>query len=46
MESQINNISTQAKLSAIAGIMFFAPLINNSIKSKNLLSDTEKEFVS
>lgn len=45
MEPQVNNISSQAKLSAIAGMMFFAPFIKKSMSTSSF-SDNEKEFIS
>lgn len=45
METQANNISSQAKLSAIAGMMFFAPFVNKNLSSPKF-SDNEKEFIS
>ena len=46
MDETKNIISSQAKLSAIAGMMFFAPLVKRNIKSDPLYSDEEREFVS
>ena len=46
MESQQNNISSQTMLSAIVGMMFLAPLINNNIKNNSDFSQEEKEFIS
>ena len=45
METQQNIISSNAKLSAIAGIMFFAPFLKNSIKSDPRFSEEEKNFI-
>lgn len=45
MQSQENIISSHTKLSAIAGIMFFAPFIKNSIKSDPNFSEYEKKFI-
>lgn len=45
METQANNITPQAKLSAIAGMMFFAPFIKKHL-SNPIFSDIEKEFIS
>ncbi len=45
MEASDNIISSQAKLSAIAGIMFFSPLINNNTQSNPWFSDYEKDFI-
>jgi hypothetical protein len=42
VETQKNNISSQTKLSALAGMMFFAPLVKNSIKSDSKYSEEEK----
>ncbi len=44
METEKNIFSSDVKLSAIAGVMFFAPFIKSMIKS-DLFSDYEKEFV-
>ena len=44
MEIKKNIISSDAKLSAIAGVMFFAPFVNNMIKS-DFFSDYEKSFL-
>ena len=46
MESQQNNISSQTMLSAIVGMMFLAPVINNNIKNNSDFSQEEKEFIS
>lgn len=45
MDSQQNNISSQAKLSAMAGMMFFAPFIKNSLNSESELTENEKNFI-
>lgn len=45
MDNQQNNISSQAKLSAIAGMMFFAPFVKNSLKSESELTEYEKNFI-
>ena len=45
MDTQNKNISSQAVLSAIAGMMFFAPFIKNNIKNDETLSDEEKNFI-
>ena len=45
MDETKNIISSQAKLSAIAGMMFFAPLVKRNIKSDPLYSDEEREFI-
>ena len=44
MESEKNIISSDSKLSAIAGVMFFAPFVKNMIKS-DFFSDYEKDFI-
>ena len=44
METEKNIISSDAKLSAIAGVMFFAPFVNNMINS-DFFSDYEKSFL-
>lgn len=46
MENQPKDISSQAKLSAIVGMMFFAPLVKNNIQNDSSLLPEEKEFVS
>lgn len=45
METQQNSISSQAMLSAIVGMMFFAPLVENNVKNDNSFSSEEKEFI-
>ena len=45
MEIPANIISSQAKLSAIAGIMFFSPFIKDSAQSNPTFSDYEKDFI-
>ena len=45
MENQQKDISSQAMLSAIVGMMFFAPLVNNNMKNDATLSSEEKEFI-
>ena len=42
---QRNNISSQTKLSALAGMMFFAPLVKNNIKSDSKYSEEERGFI-
>lgn len=44
METGKNIISSDTKLSAIAGVMFFAPFVKSIIKSEKF-SDYEKDFV-
>ena len=44
METEKNIISPEAKLSAIASIMFFSPFIKNNIESENF-SEDEKIFI-
>ena len=44
METEKNIISSDTKLSAIAGVMFFAPFIKNMLKSDHF-SDYEKSFL-
>ena len=43
METERNIISWEAKLSAIAGVMFFAPFVKNKIKSEEF-SEEERNF--
>ena len=46
METGNNNIiSSEAKLSSIAWVMFFAPFVKNRIKSDSSLSEEEKNFI-
>lgn len=45
MEQKQNVISSQAKLSAIAGMMFFAPFVKHNINSDTTISDDEKDFI-
>ncbi len=45
METEKNIISSEAKLSAIAGVMFFAPFIKNKLKSDSSFSQEEKNFI-
>lgn len=44
METERNIISSEAKLSAIAWVMFFAPFVKNRMKFEEF-SETEKSFV-
>lgn len=44
METEKNIISSDAKLSAIAGVMFFSPFMKSVIKSDSF-SDYEKNFI-
>ena len=46
MEIEKNVISSEAKLSAIAWVMFFAPFVKSRIKSDLSLKDEEKSFIS
>ena len=45
MEIEKNVISSEAKLSAIAAVMFFSPFVKNRIKSDPSFSDEERDFV-
>ena len=45
MESQKSIISSHAMTSAIAGMMFFAPLVKNSLDSDPILTPEDKKFV-
>lgn len=45
METENDIISSEAKLSAIAGVMFFAPFVKNKIKSDLLFNQAEKDFI-
>ena len=44
METERNIISSEAKLSAIASVMFFSPFVKNSINSEDF-SEVEKIFI-
>ena len=46
MENETNIISSEAKLSAIAGVMFFAPFVKNRIKTDSSFSEEERNFIS
>ncbi|MBQ5945671.1 hypothetical protein IJL65_04815 [bacterium] len=45
MDTTKNNISPQAMLSAVAGLMFFAPFIKRSVSTNPSLPQDEKDFV-
>lgn len=45
METQQTNISSQAKLSAIVGMMFCAPLVKHNIDKNPDFSEEEKSFI-
>lgn len=45
MENQQNNISPQAMLSAIVGMMFFAPFIKNNVDKDPDFSQEERDFI-
>jgi hypothetical protein len=45
METERNIISSDAKLSAIAGVMFFAPFVKNRIKKSDFFSEDEINFI-
>ena len=45
MDTAKNNISPQAMLSAVAGLMFFAPFIKRNINSDSSFTDEEKDFI-
>ena len=44
METEKNIISSEAKLSAIASVMFFSPFVKNNLKSDDF-SEDEKAFI-
>lgn len=46
MEIEKNIISSEAKLSAIAAVMFFAPFVKNRVKSSPSFSEDERNFIS
>lgn len=45
MENQENIVSSQAKLSAIAEIMFFSPFVKNNVRVNPKFSPEEKSFI-
>lgn len=45
METERNIISSEAKLSAVAWVMFFAPFVNNRIKEESDFTEWEKSFI-
>lgn len=45
MEIEKNIISSEAKLSAIAAVMFFSPFVKNRVKSDSSFSDEDREFI-
>ena len=45
VDTQRNNISSQAKLSALTGMMFFAPLIKKNLESDPQYTEEEKSFI-
>ena len=45
MDTTKNNISPQAMLSAVAGLMFFAPFVKRNVNNDPSFSDEEKDFV-
>lgn len=45
MDTTKNNISPQAMLSAVAGLMFFAPFVKRNVNNDPSFSDEEKDFI-
>ena len=45
MDTVKNDISPKAMLSAVAGLMFFAPFIKNSVNSDQHFTEEEKKFI-
>ena len=45
METSNNEISWEAIVSAIAGLMFFSPLVEKNIKFDQSFSSEEKDFI-
>lgn len=45
MDTTKSNISPQTMLSAVAGLMFFAPFVKNNVNNDSSFSDEEKDFV-
>ena len=45
MDTTKNNISPQAMLSAVAGLMFFAPFVKRSVNSDTSFTEEEKDFI-
>ena len=44
METTKNDISSQAMLSAVAGLMFFAPFVKRSIERDTSFTQEEKDY--
>ena len=45
MDVEKNIISSDVKLSAIAGVMFFAPFVKNRVKSNSLFDESDRNFI-
>ena len=45
MDTTKNNISPQVMLSAVAGLMFFAPFVKRSVETDTSFTQEEKDFV-
>lgn len=45
METEKNIISSEAKLSAIAAVMFFAPFVKSRVKSNPEYTETDRNFI-
>ena len=45
MDTTKNNISSQAMLSAVSGLMFFGPLVKRSVENDQSLTQEEKNYI-
>jgi hypothetical protein len=45
MDSTKNNISPQAMLSAVAGLMFFAPFVKRNVEKDPSFTQEERDFI-
>jgi hypothetical protein len=45
MDVEKNIISSDVKLSAIAGVMFFASFVKNRVKSNSLFDESDRNFI-
>jgi hypothetical protein len=45
MDTTKNNISPQAMLSAVAGLMFFGPFVKRNVNNDQSFTQEEKDFI-
>ncbi|MBO7505306.1 hypothetical protein J6T66_04155 [bacterium] len=45
MDTTKNNISPKAMLSAVAGLMFFAPFVKRNVNADPSFTQEEKDFI-